>query len=140
VAVGERQRDGHREGHGGVREGLGTADLIMNRGMLLDIGQYAAGKAADRFLAESISFACVLVAALGSVAMLLSGRRWPRTLAVALAVVCLTTLVFFVFYPLVACGVFVDLAVLGVVLWAYWPQGIRPAPRQISPSSLATSP
>ena len=80
--------------------------------------------------AESISFACVLVAALGSVAMLLSGRRWPRTLAVALAVVCLTMLVFFVFYPSVACWVFADLAVLGVVLWTYWPPGIRPAPRQ----------
>jgi hypothetical protein len=71
----------------------------------------------------------LLVALLGSVATLFSGRRWPWTLVAASVGTCLTTLVFFVFYPSVACGVFVHLAVLGAVLWAYWLPGIRPSTR-----------
>lgn len=44
-----------------------------------------------------------------------SRRRWPWTLIVASVGTCFATLVFFLWYPSVACGMFLDLAVLGPV-------------------------
>ena len=53
----------------------------------------AEGAPVERSLPERISFACVLVAALGLVAMLFSRkRRWPQVLIVASVGTCLTTL------------------------------------------------
>jgi len=102
--------------------------VVMNRGMLLGLQQKAEGAPSARSLAEQVSFACVVVAGLGLVAMLISRRRWPQTLIVASVGACLTTLVFLVFYPSVAYGVLLVLAVLGALLWTYWPWRSRSAP------------
>jgi len=107
---------------------LGPGIFVMDRGMLLGIEQKAEGAPSERSVAERISFACIVIAALGLVAMLFSRRRWPRTLIVASVGACLTTLVFFVFYPSVVYGVVLDSAVLGALLWTYWPQRSRSAP------------
>jgi hypothetical protein len=96
--------------------------VVMNRGMLLGLEQKAEGAPSVRSLVERISFACVVIAGLGLVAMLFSRRRWPQTLIVASVGACLTTLVFFVWYPSVAYGVLLDLVVLGALVWTYWPQ------------------
>jgi hypothetical protein len=102
---------------------LGPGISIMDRGMLLGIKQKAQGAPADRSLAERISFACALVAALGLVTMLFSGGKWrPQVLVVVSVGTCLTTLVFFVFYPSVAWGILLDLVVLGALLWMYSPE------------------
>jgi hypothetical protein len=102
--------------------------FVMNRGMLLGIEQKAEGAPSARSLAERASFACVVIAGLGLVAMLLSRRRWPWTLILASVGACLATLVFFVFYPSVAYGILLMLAVLGALLWTYWPRRIRSDP------------
>jgi hypothetical protein len=88
--------------------------------MLLEIEQKAEGAPADRYVTERISFTCTVIVALGSVALLFSRRRgWLLTLIVASVGTCLATLVFFVFYPSVACGVLLALGVLGVLVWTY---------------------
>jgi hypothetical protein len=89
----------------------------MNRRMLLGLEQKAEGEPSARSLAEWISFACVIVAGLGLVAMLFSMRRWPQTLLVASAGACLTTLVFFLEYPSVVLGILLVLAVIGVLIF-----------------------
>jgi uncharacterized protein YndB with AHSA1/START domain len=109
---------------------LGPGFWVMNRGMLLGLEQKAEGEPSARSLAEWISFACVIVAGLGLVAMLISRRRWPQTLLVASAGACLTTLVFFLGYPSVVLGILLVLAVIGVLIWTYWPQRSRPAARR----------
>src|SRR5215208_8280408 len=79
--------------------------FVMNRGMLLGLQQKVEGGPSDRSLAERISFACVVIAGLGLVAMLFSRSRWPWALIVASVGTCLTTLVFFLGYPSVAYSV-----------------------------------
>jgi hypothetical protein len=61
--------------------------------------------------------------------MLFSGRRWPGVLIVVSVGACLTTLVFFLWYPSVVYGVFLDVAVLGALLWTYWPAKPTGKPR-----------
>lgn len=109
---------------------LGPGIFIMDRGMLLRIEQRAEGAPTDRSLTERLSFACVVAAALGLVAMFFSRRRWPWVLIPTSVEASLMTLVFFVFYPSVAYGVVLVLAVLGAVLWTYWPHRIRSAARR----------
>jgi hypothetical protein len=104
--------------------------FVMNRGMLLGLQQKVEGGPSDRSLAERISFACVVIAGLGLVAMLFSRSRWPWALIVASVGTCLTTLVFFLGYPSVAYSVLLALAVLGALLWTYRPQRHRSASGQ----------
>jgi hypothetical protein len=99
--------------------------VVMNRGMLLGIEQKAEGAPSERSHIERVSLACVVAAALGLVAMLFSRRWWPWTLIVASVGTCLATLVFLVFYPSVAYGLLLALAVLGALMWKYWPQRSR---------------
>jgi hypothetical protein len=101
--------------------------------MLLGLKQKAEGEPSARSLAERILLWCVVIAGIGLVAMLFSSRRWPWTLIVASVGACLTTLVFFLGCPLVAYGILLVLAVLGALLWTYWPQRRRPAPGQRVP-------
>jgi hypothetical protein len=107
---------------------LGPGFWVMNRGMLLGLEQKAEGEPSARSLAEWISFACVIVAGLGLVAMLFSRRRWSQTLLVASVGTCVTTLVFLVWYPSLAYALLLALAVLGALLWTYWPQRSHSAP------------
>jgi hypothetical protein len=123
--------------HGSTRllfrdKGSSFADLVlepgfvvMNRGMLLSIEQKAEGAPSERSHIERVSLACVVAAALGLVAMLLSRRRWPWTLIVASVGTCLATVIFLVFYPSVAYGLLLALAVLWALVWTYWPQRSR---------------
>ena len=114
-----RSRDGSLDVFDRV---LGPGIYVMNRGMLLGIEHNAEGAPSERSLTERISLISVVAAALGLVAMLLPRRRWPQTLIVASVGACLTTLVFFVFYPSVVSGLLLDSAVLGALLWTCWPQ------------------
>jgi hypothetical protein len=95
--------------------------FVMNRGMLLGIEQKAEGEPSARSLIERVSIACVVVASLGLVAMLFATRRWPWNLIAASAGTSLATLVFLAWYPSAACGVLLDLAVLGALVWVYRP-------------------
>ncbi|HSK86479.1 MAG TPA: hypothetical protein VK902_24185 [Rubrobacter sp.] len=101
--------------------------VVMNRGMLLGIEQKAECAPSERSLTERVSIACVVAAALGLVAMLFSRRRWPQTLIVASVGTCLATLAFLVLYPSVAYALLLALAVLGALLWTYWPRLSRSA-------------
>jgi hypothetical protein len=95
--------------------------FIMERGQMLGIKALAEGSPSERSLAERISLACSVVAALGLVAMPLSGRRWPWTLLVASVGTSLVTLEFFVWYPSVLLGLLLALAVLAALVWTYRP-------------------
>jgi hypothetical protein len=95
--------------------------FVMERGQMLGIKALAEGAPSERSLIERISFVCVLAAALGLVAMLFPRRRWPWTLIIASVGACLTTLVFFVWYPSVVLGLLLALAVLAALVWTYRP-------------------
>lgn len=105
--------------------------FIMERGQMLGIKALAEGAQSERSVIERVSFVCVLAAALGLVAMLFSRRRWPGALIVASVGTCLATLVFFLWYPSVVFGIFLDLAVLGALVWTYRPSKLAKGPREI---------
>jgi hypothetical protein len=105
--------------------------FIMERGQMLGIKALAEGAPSERSLIERVSLVCVLAAALGLVAMLFSRRRWPGALIVASVGTCLATLVFFLWYPSVVFGIFLDLAVLGALVWTYRPSKLAKGPQEI---------
>lgn len=93
--------------------------FVMERGQMLGIKALAEGAPSERTPAERISLVCVVVAALGLMAMLFPSNGWPRSLVVASAGAGLATLVFFLFYPSVVYGLLIVAVVLAALAWTY---------------------
>jgi hypothetical protein len=65
------------------------------------------------------------------VALLFSRRWWPSVLIVASVEICPAAFVFLLWYPSVVYRLFLDLAVLGALVWTYRPSAPAKEPWEI---------